>query len=324
MMMRPRDPIGIAASRLAPLPVTAALVACVITAGAASPQQADFSTESQLVVLHVAVRNGDGYVDGLDRDAFHVLENDEPQTVSFFSSQDAPVTVGLLVDGSGSMGPNRTLVVAAARAFGDTSNPEDEMFVLGFNERVNAPLSADDPFTHDPSVLESAVGRAIIGRGQSAVYDAVAAGLAYVERGGYERKVLVLVSDGGDNASSLGRKAILARAQASNVVIYTVGVIDPITTESDPGFLKQLSEATGGQSFEPQSVSQVGRALERVSRDIRNMYTIGYVPRSTLEREGLRRIKVEVRLPNGRKAKVRTRHAYLAGGDAQESGDASR
>jgi Ca-activated chloride channel homolog len=283
--------------------------------------KATFSTESQVVVLHVAVRDNKGYVSGLEQNAFHVLENKQPQPISFFSNQDAPVTVGLLIDSSGSMSGTRARVIAAAVAFAQNSNPQDEIFVLGFNENITIPMPADTPFTNDIPTLRAALNKAIASRGQTAVYDAVKAGLQYLNKGKYERKVLILVSDGGDNASRTRRQQVLANAQASNAVIYTVGVIDPMETDADPGFLRQLSAASGGQSFEPHSVADVAKVLQSVAHDIRNMYTLGYVPASGTKKEELRRVSVNVTLPARRKATVRTRRAYLAGRELERSGN---
>jgi len=300
--------------------LTAAIVLPLL-AGGAHAQKANFSTESQVVVLHVAVRDGKGYVNGLEQNAFRVLENKQPQSVSFFSNQDTPVTVGLVIDSSGSMGANRDRVIAAAVAFAENSNPDDDIFALAFNENVRSALPDEAPFTRDVVTLRSALYRTIGARGQSGVYNAIDAGLKYLEKGKYERKVLVLVSDGGDNASAITRTQILAKAQASNALIYTVGVIDPLEREADPGFLRQLSSASGGESFEPHSVSEVARVLRQVAHDIRNMYTVGYVPAAASRHEELRSVSVEVMLPGGRKAKVRTRRAYLAGQETESAAD---
>lgn len=308
-------------SRVLAAVIVLSLVAC---AQSTSGQKANFSSESQVVVLHVAVRDRRGYVNGLDQAAFRIFENNQPQPISFFNNQDTPVTVGLLIDNSGSMGANRDRVIAAALAFARNSNPQDEIFVLGFNENLYVPLPPEAPFTRDLATLSAALNSAIHARGQTAVYNAVGAGLEYVNKGTYERKVLVLVSDGGDNASSIRREQVLARAQASNAVIYTVGVIDPLETEADPAFLRQLSQASGGQSFEPHSVADVRGVLERIAHDIRNMYTLGYVPASIAQKEELRRVSVNVKLPAGGKATVRTRRAYLAGqGLGRSSNDES-
>lgn len=305
--------------------------ACVFTALTASSAQEpvakpDFSTQSELVVLHVAVKDRKGgYVGGLGQESFRVLEDRQPQEISFFNNQDAPVTVGLVIDASGSMAPNRTMVIAASMAFTRAMNPQDEFFVMGFNEYIHTPLPAERPFTNSEPALRVALVQAIKARGQTAIYNAVNAGLDYVQKGGFERQVLIVLSDGGDNASDTTRARVLANAQASNAVIYTIALVDPMDSEADPGFLKQLSESTGGVAFRPKDAAEVEDILQRVARDIRNMYTIGYVPSEVAARgarkEALRRVAVDVRLPTGQKLAVRTRRAYLAGAEDTSNDD---
>ena len=296
-----------------------------VAAPGAQAQEPDakptFSTQSELVVLHVAVKDRKGgYVGGLGQDSFRVLEDRRPQAISFFNNQDAPVTVGLLIDASGSMAPNRDLVIAASMAFSKAMNPQDEFFVLGFNEHIHTPLPAEKPFTNFEPALRVALVQAIKARGQTAIYNAVNAGLDYVQKGGFERQVLIVLSDGGDNASNTTRAQVLANAQASNAVIYTIALVDPMDPEADPGFLNQLSGATGGVAFKPKNAADIDDILQGVARDIRNMYTIGYVPSETAEapkarKEPLRRVAVDVTLPTGQKLAVRTRRAYLADAD---------
>ena len=294
--------------------------------GAQEPDaKPDFSTQSELVVLHVAVKDKKGgYVGGLAQDSFHVTEDRQAQQISFFNNQDAPVTVGLLIDASGSMAPNRDMVIAASMAFTKAMNPQDEFFVLGFNENIHTPLPAEKPFTNYEPALRVALIQAIKARGQTAIYNAINTGLDYVQRGGFERQVLIVMSDGGDNASDTTRVEVLANAQASNAVIYTIALVDPLDSEADPGFLRQLSEATGGVAFRPKSIADVDAILQRVARDIRNMYTIGYVPSDTTagrreRKDALRRVDVDVRLPTGQKLAVRTRRAYLAGAEETQN-----
>ena len=312
-------------TRLLPLACAFLLIA------APSAQEPDlkptFSTESELVVLHVAVKDRKGgYVGGLGQDSFRVLEDRRPQEISFFNNKDAPVTVGLLIDSSGSMAPNRNLVIAASMAFSKAMNPQDEFFVLGFNEYIHTPLPPDKPFTNYEPTLRVALVQAIKARGQTAIYNAVNSGLEYVQKGGFERQVLIVVSDGGDNASSTTRAQVLANAQASNAVIYTIALVDPMDSEADPGFLSDLSESTGGVAFRPKNATEIEEILQRVAQDIRNMYTIGYVPSPVAtsrrgRKDDLRRVAVDVRLPSGQKLAVRTRRAYFAGSD-ETQGDA--
>jgi VWFA-related protein len=306
----------------------ASVFAAVAASSAQEPAaKPDFTTQSELVVLHVAVKDKKGgYVGGLDQNAFHVLENRRPQEISFFNNQDAPVTVGLVIDASGSMAPNRTMVIAASMAFSKAMNPHDEFFVMGFNENIHTPLPAEKPFTNSEPTLRVALVQAIKARGQTAIYNAVNAGLDYVQKGGFERQVLIVLSDGGDNASNTTRAQVLANAQASNAVIYTIALVDPLDTEADPGFLKQLSELTGGVAFRPKNAAEVADILQTVARDIRNMYTIGYVPSphaasARTAKEPLRRVAVDVRLPTGQKLAVRTRRAYLPGAEGAANDD---
>jgi len=306
------------------LPLACAFGALTAPSAQEPAPRPDFSTQSELVVLHVAVKDKKGgYVGGLGQDSFRVLEDRRPQAISFFNSQDAPVTVGLVIDSSGSMAPNRTMVIAASMAFTKAMNPQDEFFVMGFNEHIHTPLPSEKPFTNSEPALRVALVQAIKAVGQTAIYNAVNAALDYVQKGGFERQVLIVLSDGGDNASSTTRAQVLANAQGSNAVIYTIALVDPMDSEADPGFLKQLSESTGGVAFRPRTAAEIESILQGVARDIRNMYTIGYVPsdEAAARKEALRRVAVDVRLPTGQKLAVRTRRAYLAGAEETSNDD---
>jgi len=270
-----------------------------------------FSARSELVVLQAVVENRQGgYVSKLTADSFSVFEDGAPQTLAFFNEQDAPVTVGLLIDSSGSMRTVRELVAAAAGSFAARSNPQDEMFALTFGDDVRAALPRSDPFTSDSAILQRALFAAITARGRTALYDAVAQGLKYADEGIHERKVLVAVSDGGDNASSTTFNEIVRDAQRSNALIYTVIVRDLLDTEVNPRRLRRLAEQTGGEAFEPHDIGQVPSVLEHTARDIRNMYTLCYAPPPD-KGPGLRRVRVRVSGPGSGSLRVRTRAAYL-------------
>jgi Ca-activated chloride channel family protein len=302
-------------------------LALAFAQGGSAQEPPTFSTESELVVLHVAVRDRKGgYIGGLEQTSFRVLENKLPQTITFFHNQDAPVTIGLLIDSSRSMGPNRELVIAAAMEFAKAMNPQDEFFVLGFNEDLHVPLPSGEPFTHHEPTLRVALVQAIKAEGQTAIYNAVDAGLEHVNKGAFERQVLVVLSDGGDNASRITREDVLATAQGSNAVIYSIALVDPLDRDADPKFLSDLSRMTGGLAFRPQNAREVAHIFQRIAIDIRNMYTLGYVPSASREsmkplgRSGrLREVAVEVRSADGQKLAVRTRRAYLAGVDEVQS-----
>jgi VWFA-related protein len=273
--------------------------------------RAVFSSRSDLVVLHATVTDRRGaFVGGLPRDAFAVREDGRLQEIAFFAEQDAPVTVGLVLDNSGSMLETRSLLLSAVQAFAQASHPADEFFALTFNERVRPVLPDEAPFTSDPVVLREALSAALTARGRTALHDAVLAGLAALDGGAHARKVLVVVADGGDNASRATFEAVLARARASNVVIYTVAIADPLNWDADPGRLRRLAKATGGLAYEPPDVEELEEALTRISRDIRSSYTLAYEPADGAH-DGLRRIEVRVRASDGRRLVARTRDGYL-------------
>jgi len=289
----------------------------LVLAGVALAAQAPrplFSTGTDLVVLHATVKDRRGaYVSGLPKEAFSVLEGAQPQTISLFTSDDAPVTVGLLVDNSGSMQPHRDRVIAAATAFAESSNPQDELFALAFDEDVRAALPMSAPFTSDIRTLREALTHALSTRGRTALFDAITTGLNYLRQGHQERKVLVLVSDGGDNASRTTFADVMRRTQSSNVLIYTVGLMDPIERDSNPRVLKRIAEASGGEAFMPRDVQQITDVLRHIARDIRHTYTIGYVSSNPVRDGRFRTVRLAVQPPDGRRVIVRTRGGYLAG-----------
>jgi Ca-activated chloride channel family protein len=273
-----------------------------------------FSTESDLVVVHATIKDRDGaYVTGLTRHAFAILEDGRPQNAQLFTSEDAPVTVGLLIDSSGSMQPNRDRVIAAAAAFAESSHPSDELFALAFNDNVRAALPPTAPFTSDVAVLQYALTNTIRAYGRTALFDAIAAGLDYLGRGRHERRVLVIVSDGGDNASQTTFEEVVTKTQASNAVIYTVALVDPVERDTNPGLLRRIAQANGGEAFVPRNADDITEVLQHIARDIRHTYTLGYVSTNSARDGAFRRIRLIVHSPDRRRLVVRTRSGYLAG-----------
>jgi VWFA-related protein len=277
-----------------------------------------FSAESELVVLHVTVRDGRGaYVTGLPQESFRILEDDIPQKLQFFEDEDTPATIGLLIDSSASMRSNRDLVIAATAAFAGASNPGDDLFALTFNDVVRAALPVSGPFTSDGAVLRDALAKTLNARGRTALFDGIAAGLDYFARGRHERRVLVVVSDGGDNASRSTFDEVLTRAQRANAIVYTVALVDRTDRDANPAVLRRLAEASGGEAFRPDSASEIVRVLQRVARDIRHTYTLGYASSNTTRDGVFRHIRVAIDSPD-RRLNVRTRRGYPAGSPNRE------
>jgi Ca-activated chloride channel family protein len=165
-------------------------------------------------------------------------------------------------------------------------------------------------FTSDPDVLRSSLHAAIGTRGRTALYDAVSSGLEQLSLGVHSRKVLVVLSDGGDNASTSTMEQIASAATASNTVIYTIALRDPDDTSARPKLLKKLAQSSGGMSFEPHSPAAIAEAFTRVARDIRASYSIAYAPPH--DGAGRRQVRVTARAPDGATLAARTRADYLA------------
>jgi Ca-activated chloride channel homolog len=263
-----------------------------------------------MVVLNATVLNSKGaLVSGLGREDFQVYEDGVQQQISQFSHEDIPVTVGLVVDNSGSMGPKIDDVVAAALAFARSSNPKDQMFVVNFNEHVSFGLPRDMPFTDKTPQLQVALST-IQARGMTALYDALAAALEHLKKGDRDKKVLIVVSDGGDNASKHKLDQIMALAGQSDAIIYTLGLFDENDKDSNPGVLKQFAKATGGETFLPDSLKKVVPICERIAQDIRNQYTITYAPTNRTQDAKYRTIEVKAAAPGRGRLSVRTRTGY--------------
>jgi Ca-activated chloride channel homolog len=272
--------------------------------------QSKIQVKTQLVMLPVSVMDANGnFISGLSQQSFRVYEDGRPQSITSFHEGDSPVTVGLIVDHSRSMGPKLPEVAAAVSAFAQSSNPQDEMFVVDFNDDVSVELMDGKAFTSDPKELAKAVF-SVRARGRTALYDAVDEGLIHLQVGHWDKRALIIVSDGGDNASQKKYSQVLALAQQSQVMIYSVGLVDA-NEEEDPGLLRRLSKDTGGIAFFPMSVENVADISKEIARDLREQYTLGFIPEQTGTADSFRHIKVKVAAPGHGKIHVRTRPGYF-------------
>jgi len=279
-----------------------------------SAQDVSFrSGSSELVVLPVVVTDTQGrYISDLGRERFTVFDNGRRIPIEIFTNEDTPLTIGLIIDSSGSMRLKMAEVVSASLAFARLSNPQDELFAIRFNDDVQKVIR-DRQFllAQDQAALTIAL-RSMRPDGRTALYDALVAGIDQLTLGSRARKVLVVISDGGDNASDAVLETVLARARESNAAIYTIGVYDADDVDKNPGVLKSLAHATGGERFLPRSPGDLLQACERIAREIRSGYTIGYVPP---DRDGsYHRVRVEVQPSATQKIKIRTRPGYFAAG----------
>lgn len=290
------------------------LIAATLSASSATHGVQDnaftLKARSELVLLDVCVRYPqDGFVLGLKRDNFAVYEEGRKEPITQFGNVDAPVTIGLVVDASGSMRRKRSEVVTAGLVFAKESNPHDEFFVVNFNDRVVLGLPQSVPFTDNLDRLRHALyyGPA---QGRTALYDAVAAALKHSQLGSREKRTIIIVSDGGDNASKISLDDLVQQIQSSLVTIYAVALVDPEDMEANLGVLRKIVQASGGEFFLVPGIDQVASVFHQIAQNVRNRYTIGYVPDPALNREtALRHVRV-VATEDGRKLVVKTRTSY--------------
>jgi VWFA-related protein len=289
--------LGLQLPAVGPLPAPAA----------SQPQR--LKSRSELVVLNVTVVDGKSsqYVGGLPREAFAVFEDNRPQPLGFFASADSPATIGLVVDNSTSMLRRREAIVAAGASFAAASRQDDELFTINFNENVWSGLPAGQAFTSDRAELQRAL-MTMRTRGKTALFDGLYAALSHLGQGQRQKKVLIVVSDGGDNASTSTFASVLDTALRVDAVIYTVSIQDEYDTDGRPDVLRKIAAATGGESYFLRDITAVAPTFERIARDIRNGYILGYTPEPGVA--GFRAIKVRVQPPDNRRLVVRCRSGY--------------
>ena len=249
-------------------------------------------------------------VSGLVKDDFQVYEDHALQKIMNFTHEDLPVTDGLVIDNNGSMASKRTDVIGAALSFARSSNPHDQIFVVNFNENVSYGLPAGIPFTDKLDQLQLGLSD-IKAIGETALYDAIAVALDHLQQGNCDKKVLVLISDGGDNASKHTLPQVIELARNSGAIIYAIGIIDEQDGDQNPGVLKRFAKETGGEAFFPESSKELALICEGISRDVRNQYTLVYIPTISKQNGGYRVIDVKASSPKHGQLSVRTRPGYF-------------
>lgn len=290
-----------------------AMVCLASTGRAQTPEPFRISVDVNLVVLHPTVRDGKGqFASDLHAEDFEIYEDGVRQTIKLFQHEDVPVTVGLLVDHSSSMRQKLAEVTAAARSFVRSSSPADQIFVVNFNEKVTLGLPETVGFTDNSAELERAIFK-MPAQGMTALYDAVAVAQERLQAGTYDKKVLIVISDGGDNASAHSLADVLKIAERSSALVYSIGIFDPDDEDRNPDVLRRLAGATGGDVFLPRKLDDVVAICERIARDLRHQYTLGYVSSNAARTGAYRSIRVVARSAGNGKLVVRTRSGYIAG-----------
>jgi Ca-activated chloride channel homolog len=279
------------------------------------PEQAQpytIALDVDQVVLDVSVLNRKGgFVSGLEKEHFQVYDNGRLQEIEYFAHEDVPVTIGVVVDASGSMRPKRAEVISAGLAFIQASNPNDELFLIYFNNDVSVGLGPEQKFTNELPVLREALLR-LTCVGQTALYDAVGGALEHLQEGRFDKKALLVISDGADNVSRRKFSDVLEMTRRSKAVIYTISLYDEENSDRNARILGSLSKASGGEFFSPSSVSEIVELCRRIARDIRNLYTISYKPSEGSRDGSYHSIKVEAKAPGQERLTVRSREGYFS------------
>jgi Ca-activated chloride channel homolog len=289
-----------------------ALPLLLLIAHSQAPQPFKISVNVDLVVLSATVRDTKGGLPPeLREQDFAVYEDGARQSLRLFRHEDIPVTVGLVIDHSGSMRRKIADVIVAARTFVQSSSADDEMFVVNFNERVTMGLPPAVRLSNSPDELARAISNTPA-TGQTALYDAIVTAQERLQAGSKQKKVLIVISDGGDNASSHTLDEVLKIAGKSNAIVYTIGIFDDEDPDKNPGMLKRLAAATGGEAFFPAQYNDVIAICERIAHDIRHQYTLGYVSNNTAKPGTYRAIRAVARTDGKHKLVVRTRSGYTA------------
>jgi Ca-activated chloride channel homolog len=269
------------------------------------------STDVDLVMLDAGVKTTNGVnVSGLTKENFRIYEDGIQQKITEFSSADMPVTIGLVMDASGSMRSRRPHVITAGLAFIGASNPRDQIFVVNFNDRIRFGLPADIPFTDNPGLLGAALAKDEA-QGQTALYDAMAAALNRLEMGSYDRKALIVVSDGGDNRSHTTFNELMRLVEISRATVYTIGIIAVDDADRNPKVLHRIAKVSGGESFLPDNLDEITPICRKIASDIRQRYTLGYIPVHTGEKAAFHKIRIEATAPEHGKLTVRARTSYV-------------
>lgn len=271
--------------------------------------------KTDLVTLTLTVTDLYGrYVSGLTQDAFTVQDSGDPQQITFFSDSDAPVSIGILFDVSGSMsGEKIRRSREALEKFINSSHPNDEYFLIAFNSRAQLLM---DRTRDGEAVLRKLT--LVEPKQNTALYDATYLGIERVTRGAHQKKALLIISDGQDNSSRYNFGEVRRLMKESDVVTYAVGIIDGRDSGTMVGmqgqaFLDELTSVTGGKSFYPSSHVEMDEIFERIALELRHQYSIGYTPTDFVPDGKWRKVKVKVKPPRGLpRLTVRYRDGYYA------------
>ena len=257
--------------------------------------------ETQLVLINVTVTDPmNRFVTGLEKEHFQLFEDKKPQDVAQFSSEDAPLSVGLVFDASGSMGNKLQKSRLAAAQLFKTANPEDEFFLIHFNDRPELVV----PFTTNTEEIQNRL-TFTQAKGRTALLDGVYMAMNHMKKARNPRKAIIILSDGGDNSSRYTESEIKNAVREADVQIYAIGIFEPMgrarTAEemAGPGLLNEMAESTGGRHFAVENVNELPDIAAKIGIELRNQYVLGYTPTNTVRDGKYRKVQVKLKQPRG-------------------------
>jgi Ca-activated chloride channel homolog len=262
----------------------------------------DIRVNKTLVLINVTVTDPlNRFVTGLEREHFRLFEDKVEQQISDFSSDDAPISIGLVFDTSGSMGPKLQKSRQAAVEFFKTANPSDEFFLVQFNDRPELSV----PFTTDTDTIQSAL-TFTQSRGKTALLDSVYLAMHEMKRAKNSRKALLVISDGGDNSSRYTETEIKSAVREADVQIFAIGIYESMASRgrtpeeaAGPSLLNELAEQTGGRAYAVENVTELPDIAAKIGIELRNEYILGYTPKNKEKDGRYRRVQVKLNQPKG-------------------------
>jgi len=264
--------------------------------------RANIRVDTQLVLINVTVTDPlNRFVTGLEKRDFRLFEDKVEQSISHFASEDAPLSIGLVFDCSGSMGPKLQKSRQAVAQFFKTANPEDEFFLVQFNDRPDMVMG----FTHNVEDIQSRL-TFVQSKGRTALLDAVYQALQQMRKGKNPRKALLVISDGGDNSSRYTESEVKNLVREADVQVYAIGIFELPSSRgrtaeelNGPSLLSEIAEQTGGRHFPVDNVNELPDVAAKIGIELRNQYILGYSP-TNQQRDGkYRRVQVRLIQPRG-------------------------
>jgi Ca-activated chloride channel homolog len=282
----------------------------------AQEQSFKLNVNVDLTEVHVNVTDEkDRPIGNLKKDNFRLLEDRLEQKISVFKHEDAPLSLGLIIDNSRSMEPRKQRMDEATLSFVRKGNPDDETFVIHFDDSARL----DRDFTDSIPLLEQSLA-GVKPFGQTAIYDALMLGLQHMEQGKHMKRAILLFTDGVDNASRHSLSEAIEATKHEHIAVYPVGLLSAFGGQKAEDALVKIAEASGGRAYFPLTVEEARADMERIARDLREQYTLGYFPSSPSRNGAWRSIRIEIVPPPGLPASTKLnpnyRHGYYGPGES--------